>query len=56
MTVKELEAILATVENKDMEVRGTSYCSNKINGYFFDEDNNKEVLMLTPLHVIPSNK
>lgn len=54
MTVEELEKILSTIKDKDLEVVCTSgYYTNEINGYFFSDKDEREVLMLTPLNVKP---
>ena len=49
MTVRELEEILKTVEDKDMEVLDTY--SDKINGYYFDSK--FETLFLSRNNVQP---
>ena len=35
MTVKELEAILCTVKNKDLKVCMNGYYVHEVNGYFY---------------------
>lgn len=52
MTVKELEEIFETVDNKDMEVSSPCY-SEEINGYYFVEKEGKQQLVLTNLNVQP---
>ena len=53
MTVKELEAILCTVKNKELPVCMNGYCVQDVNGYFYGKQDNKEVLMLTNHNVQP---
>ena len=53
MTVKELEAILCTVKNKDLKVVMNGYYTNEVNGYFFDKKDDEDVLMLTNNNVQP---
>ena len=53
MTVKELEAILCTVKNKDLKVVMNGYYVNEVNGYFFDKKDDEEALMLTSYNVQP---
>jgi hypothetical protein len=53
MTVKELEAILCTVKNKDLKVCMNGYYVQEINGYFYDKENSEDVLMLTAHNVQP---
>ena len=54
MTVKELEEILAGIENKEITVT-TSYYSTSVNGYYFKTEDDKETLILTDLCVQPRN-
>lgn len=53
MTVKELEAVLATMKNKDMKVIMSGYYDSEVNGYYVDERDGKDVLVLTRLNVMP---
>jgi hypothetical protein len=53
MTVKELEAILCTVKNKDLKVVMAGYYTNEVNGYFFDNRDDEDVLILTNNSVQP---
>ena len=57
MTVKELEAILCTIKNKELPVFMNGYYVQDVNGYFYDKQDDKEVLMLTnhnvQLRIIP---
>ena len=53
MTVKELEAILCTVKNKDLQVCMNGYYVHEVNGYFYDTNDDKDVLMLTNQNVQP---
>ena len=53
MTVKELEAILCTIKNKDLKVCMNSYYVTEINGYFFDKKDSEDALMLTAHNVQP---
>jgi len=53
MTVKELEAILCTVKNKDLQVCMNGYYVQEINGYFYDKKDDKDVLLLTANNVQP---
>ena len=53
MTVKELEAILCTVKNKDLQVCMSGYCVQEVNGYFYDKKDEKDVLLLTTNNVQP---
>ena len=53
MTVKELEAILCTIKNKELPVCMNGYYVHSVNGYFYGEHKDKEVLMLTNQNVQP---
>ena len=53
MTVKELEAVLATMKNKDMPVLMSGYYDVEVNGYYIDEKGGVEALILTRLDVMP---
>lgn len=53
MTVKELEAILCTVKNKDLQVCMNGYYVQEVNGYFYGKQDDKDVLMLTNQNVQP---
>jgi hypothetical protein len=53
MTVKELEAILCTIKNKELPVCMNGYYVHDINGYFYDKQDDKDVLMLTNQNVQP---
>jgi hypothetical protein len=53
MTVKELEAILCTVKNKDLQVCMNGYYVHEVNGYFYGTSDDKDVLMLTNQNVQP---
>ena len=53
MTVKELEAILCTVKNKDLQVCMSGYYVQEDNGYFYDKKDEKDVLLLTTNNVQP---
>ena len=53
MTVKELEAILCTVKNKDLQVCMSCYYVQEVNGYFYDKKDEKDVLLLTTNNVQP---
>lgn len=51
MTVKELKKVLETVDENNEVV--FSYSSNKVNGYYVDESDDKKTLVLTYLNVMP---
>ena len=53
MTVKELKAILGTIENEDLKVVMNGYYTYEVNGYFFDKKDDEDVLMLTNQNVQP---
>ena len=53
MTVKELEAILHTVKNKELKVCMSGYYTQEVNGYFFDKKDEDDVLMMTTHNVQP---
>ena len=53
MTVKELEAILSTVENKELNVVMNGYYVNDVNGYYYDKKDDEDVLVLTNNYVQP---
>ena len=53
MTVKELEAILCTVKNKELPVCMSGYYLCDVNGYFYGKQDDKDVLMLTNNNVQP---
>lgn len=53
MTVKELEAILCTIKDKELEVCMNCYYVQDVNGYFYGKQDNKDVLMLTNNNVQP---
>ena len=53
MTVKELKEILNNVEDENMVVKQSGYCSYEIKGYYFDADDNGKYMMLTNLNVQP---
>ena len=53
MTVKELEAILCTIKNKDLKVCMNGYYVQDVNGYFFDKKDDEVALLLTPQNVQP---
>ena len=53
MTVKELETILSTVENKELNVVMNGYYVNDVNGYYYDKKDEKDVLILTNNYVQP---
>lgn len=53
MTIRELEAILATIKDKDMEVVTGTY-HEEIRGYYIDDYNNACTVVLTRLRVQPS--
>ena len=53
MTVKELKAILGTIENEDLKVVMNGYYTYEVNGYYFDKKDEESVLMLTNHNVQP---
>jgi hypothetical protein len=53
MTVKELEAILCTIKNKDLKVVMNGYYTYDVNGYYYDKKDEEDVLMLTNHNVQP---
>ena len=53
MTVKNIEAIFASVENKEMEVFMSGGYDTEINGFYIDRHDNKDALFLTRLNVQP---
>ena len=53
MTVKELEAILCTVKNKELPVCMNGYYVNDVNGYYYDKKDDEDVLILTNNYVQP---
>ena len=53
MTVRDLEAILCTVKNKDLKVCMNGYYTQEVNGYFYDKQDNEDVLILTNSNVQP---
>lgn len=53
MTVKELEAILCTIKNKDLDVCIDGFTIKDINGYFYGNNCGKDVLLLTEHNVQP---
>jgi hypothetical protein len=53
MTVKELKAILSTIEDENLNVYTNGYYTQEINGYFYGKEDNKPVLFLTPNNVQP---
>lgn len=53
MTVKELESILCTIKNKDLQVCMNGYYVQEVNGYFYGKQDSKDVLMLTNNNVQP---
>ena len=42
MTVKELEAILCTVKNKDLPVVMNGYYTYEVNGYYYDKKDDED--------------
>lgn len=56
MTVKELEEVIATIKNKDMEVLSDGFCDSPVNGYYVTQKNETDVLMLSKLNVQPRIK
>lgn len=53
MTVKELEAILCTVKNKNLPVCMNGHYIQDINGYFYGQKDNTEVFLLSTNSVQP---
>jgi len=53
MTVKELSAILSTVDNSERKVYMDSYSISEVNGYYYTKREDNDALILTTLHVQP---
>ena len=53
MTVKELSAILSTVDNSERIVYMDCYSVSEANGYYYSKREDKDALILTTLHVQP---
>ena len=53
MTVKELEAILCTIKNKELPVCMNGYYTQEVNGYYYGKDDSKDVLLLSNNNVQP---
>ena len=53
MTVKELSAILNTVDNSERIVYMDCYSISETNGYYYSKREDKNALILTTLHVQP---
>jgi hypothetical protein len=53
MTVKDLEQILSKIDNKDIKVCSSGYCTSEVNGFYFDEKDGEKVIVLTHLSVQP---
>jgi hypothetical protein len=53
MTVKELKEILSTIKNEELPVVMHGYYTYEVNGYFYGEKDEEDVLMLTNQNVQP---